>query len=198
MESASRNMNVMECLFWLLSILLYWFRYYRSVALRLCACFLMQIEYWLIHKASMTYILQQWQIGLSWCMWRPTRVPIMVTPNVIISYVTVLLDFTPKADWDASAEVLQREVIFSEEGGITRFWRHLLTCLASDYLQFLTLCHSAPHLAASPPSFSKSPLKALLKARTGSDVTLECKPEAWPPAISLWKKGNEILQRAER
>eukprot|EP00066_Takifugu_rubripes_P007930 XP_003973785.2 PREDICTED: contactin-3-like [Takifugu rubripes] len=51
---------------------------------------------------------------------------------------------------------------------------------------------------ASPPSFSKSPLKALLKARTGSEVTLECKPEAWPPAISLWKKGNEILQRAER
>uniref|UniRef100_A0A674N4J5 Contactin 3b n=1 Tax=Takifugu rubripes TaxID=31033 RepID=A0A674N4J5_TAKRU len=46
---------------------------------------------------------------------------------------------------------------------------------------------------ASPPSFSKSPLKALLKARTGSEVTLECKPEAWPPAISLWKKGNEIL-----
>lgn len=91
------------------------------------------------------------------------------------------------------------EVIFSKEGGISRFWLDLLTCLASDYLQFLTLCHSpAPHLAASPPSFSKSPLKALLKARTGSEVTLECKPEAWPPAISLWKKGNEILQRAER
>lgn len=87
------------------------------------------------------------------------------------------------------------------------FWRRnhclfllrLLTCLASDYLPFLTLCHSpAPQLVASPPSFSKSPLKTLLKARTGSEVTLECKPEAWPPAISLWKKGNEILQRAER
>ncbi|XP_068598948.1 contactin-3 [Brachionichthys hirsutus] len=51
---------------------------------------------------------------------------------------------------------------------------------------------------ASPPSFSKSPLKALLKARSGSDVTLECKPQASPPAISLWKKGNEILQRTER
>uniref|UniRef100_H3CPH2 Contactin 3b n=1 Tax=Tetraodon nigroviridis TaxID=99883 RepID=H3CPH2_TETNG len=51
---------------------------------------------------------------------------------------------------------------------------------------------------ASPPNFSKSPLKALLKARSGSEVTLECKPEAWPPAISLWKKGNEILPRTER
>uniref|UniRef100_A0AAQ4PDP8 Contactin 3b n=1 Tax=Gasterosteus aculeatus aculeatus TaxID=481459 RepID=A0AAQ4PDP8_GASAC len=51
---------------------------------------------------------------------------------------------------------------------------------------------------ASPPSFSRSPLKALLKARSGSQVTLECKPQASPPAISLWKKGNEILQRTER
>ncbi|XP_060897356.1 contactin-3 [Labrus mixtus] len=51
---------------------------------------------------------------------------------------------------------------------------------------------------ASPPSFSKTPLKALLKARSGTEVTLECKPEASPPAISLWKKGNEILQRTER
>ncbi|KAM6927531.1 contactin-3 [Xenentodon cancila] len=51
---------------------------------------------------------------------------------------------------------------------------------------------------ASAPSFSKSQLKALLKARSGSEVTLECKPQASPPAISLWKKGNEILQRTER
>lgn len=51
---------------------------------------------------------------------------------------------------------------------------------------------------ASPPSFSKNPLRALLKARSGGDVTLECKPQASPPAISLWKKGNDILQKSER
>ncbi|XP_061641405.1 contactin-3 [Phyllopteryx taeniolatus] len=51
---------------------------------------------------------------------------------------------------------------------------------------------------ASPPSFSKSPLKAVLKARLGSEVTLECKPQASPPAISQWKKDNEMLQRNER
>uniref|UniRef100_A0A3Q2Y743 Contactin 3b n=1 Tax=Hippocampus comes TaxID=109280 RepID=A0A3Q2Y743_HIPCM len=45
---------------------------------------------------------------------------------------------------------------------------------------------------ASPPSFSKSPLKALVKARLGSEVILECKPQASPPAISLWKKDNEM------
>uniref|UniRef100_A0AAY4E9K2 Contactin 3b n=1 Tax=Denticeps clupeoides TaxID=299321 RepID=A0AAY4E9K2_9TELE len=47
---------------------------------------------------------------------------------------------------------------------------------------------------ASSPTFSKSPLQALQKARAGSDVTLECKPQAAPPAISLWKKGGEVLQ----
>ncbi|KAG9353311.1 hypothetical protein JZ751_017888, partial [Albula glossodonta] len=51
---------------------------------------------------------------------------------------------------------------------------------------------------ASPPSFSKNPLRSLLKARSGSEVTLECKPQASPQAISLWKKGNEVLRRSER
>lgn len=64
---------------------------------------------------------------------------------------------------------------------------------------FFNLTHfSALQHTASAPSFSKSPLRALLKARSGSEVTLECKPQASPPAISLWKKGNEILQRTER
>uniref|UniRef100_A0A3P9BN66 Contactin 3b n=1 Tax=Maylandia zebra TaxID=106582 RepID=A0A3P9BN66_9CICH len=56
---------------------------------------------------------------------------------------------------------------------------------------------SAQLMVLSPPTFSKSPLRALLKACSGSEVTLECKPQASPPAISLWKKGNEILQRTE-
>uniref|UniRef100_A0AAY4BKN4 Contactin 3a, tandem duplicate 2 n=1 Tax=Denticeps clupeoides TaxID=299321 RepID=A0AAY4BKN4_9TELE len=47
---------------------------------------------------------------------------------------------------------------------------------------------------ASPPDFSKNPLRALLKARAGSMVTMECKPQAYPQAISLWKKGNEPRQ----
>ncbi|MBN3314489.1 CNTN3 protein, partial [Atractosteus spatula] len=50
---------------------------------------------------------------------------------------------------------------------------------------------------ASAPDFSKNPLKALLKARSGSEVILECRPQASPKAISLWKKGNEILHRNE-
>ncbi|XP_041639135.1 contactin-3 [Cheilinus undulatus] len=62
----------------------------------------------------------------------------------------------------------------------------------------IVYCSGQLMVLASPPSFSKSPLKAVLKARSGTEITLECKPQASPPAIILWKKGNEILQRTER
>ncbi|KAM9829034.1 contactin-3-like [Syngnathus typhle] len=43
---------------------------------------------------------------------------------------------------------------------------------------------------ASPPDFTGTVLRALLKAKAGSTVTLECKPQAYPLASILWKKGN--------
>uniref|UniRef100_A0A3Q2YI53 Contactin-3-like n=1 Tax=Hippocampus comes TaxID=109280 RepID=A0A3Q2YI53_HIPCM len=43
---------------------------------------------------------------------------------------------------------------------------------------------------ASPPDFTGTVLRALLKAKVGSTVTLECKPQAYPLASILWKKGN--------
>uniref|UniRef100_A0A8C1M135 Contactin 3a, tandem duplicate 2 n=1 Tax=Cyprinus carpio TaxID=7962 RepID=A0A8C1M135_CYPCA len=51
---------------------------------------------------------------------------------------------------------------------------------------------------ASPPDFSRSPLRALLKAKTGSTVTMECRPQAFPTAISMWRKGNEPVQSTDR
>lgn len=44
--------------------------------------------------------------------------------------------------------------------------------------------------SASPPDFTGNLLRALLKAKAGSTVTLECKPQAYPMASILWKKGN--------
>uniref|UniRef100_A0A672NS74 Contactin-3-like n=1 Tax=Sinocyclocheilus grahami TaxID=75366 RepID=A0A672NS74_SINGR len=46
---------------------------------------------------------------------------------------------------------------------------------------------------ASAPSFAQNPLSRVLKARSGSDVSLDCRPHASPRAISLWKRGTEIL-----
>uniref|UniRef100_A0AAQ4RGN9 Contactin 3a, tandem duplicate 2 n=1 Tax=Gasterosteus aculeatus aculeatus TaxID=481459 RepID=A0AAQ4RGN9_GASAC len=45
---------------------------------------------------------------------------------------------------------------------------------------------------ASPPDFTGNVLRALLKAKAGTTVTLECKPQAYPTASILWKKGNLI------
>ncbi|GAA6093059.1 contactin-3 [Tachysurus ichikawai] len=51
---------------------------------------------------------------------------------------------------------------------------------------------------ASPPDFSRSQVRALLKAKTGSTVTMECRPQAYPPPITSWRKGSEQLQSTER
>uniref|UniRef100_A0A4W4EAG7 Contactin 3b n=1 Tax=Electrophorus electricus TaxID=8005 RepID=A0A4W4EAG7_ELEEL len=51
---------------------------------------------------------------------------------------------------------------------------------------------------ASPPDFSQSPLRSTLKARAGSEVNLECRPNASPRAISVWKRGSEVLHKDER
>ncbi|XP_055044210.2 contactin-3 [Misgurnus anguillicaudatus] len=51
---------------------------------------------------------------------------------------------------------------------------------------------------ASPPDFSRNPLRALLKAKAGSTVSMECRPQAFPIAIILWRKGNDPVQSNER
>lgn len=66
-------------------------------------------------------------------------------------------------------------------------------CLRRQFDSF-GLCFST----ASPPDFSRSQLRSLLKAKTGSTVTMECRPQAFPTAVSLWRKGNEALQSTER
>ena len=52
--------------------------------------------------------------------------------------------------------------------------------------------------SASPPDFTGNVLRALLKAKAGSTVTLECKPQAYPIASILWKKGNLPIHTNDR
>lgn len=51
---------------------------------------------------------------------------------------------------------------------------------------------------ASPPDFTGNVLRALLKAKGGTTVTLECKPKAYPIASILWKKGNLPIHTSDR
>uniref|UniRef100_A0A667X572 Contactin-3-like n=1 Tax=Myripristis murdjan TaxID=586833 RepID=A0A667X572_9TELE len=52
--------------------------------------------------------------------------------------------------------------------------------------------------SASPPDFTGNLLRALLKAKAGTTVTLECKPQAYPIASILWKKGNLPIHTNDR
>ncbi|XP_024915066.1 contactin-3 [Cynoglossus semilaevis] len=51
---------------------------------------------------------------------------------------------------------------------------------------------------ASAPDFTGNLLRALLKAKAGTTVTLECKPQAYPIASILWKKGNLPIHTNDR
>ncbi|CAL8254391.1 unnamed protein product [Arctogadus glacialis] len=51
---------------------------------------------------------------------------------------------------------------------------------------------------ASPPDFTGNLLRALLKARAGSTVTLDCRPQAYPLASILWKKGTLPIHTNDR
>ncbi|XP_046896581.1 contactin-3 [Hypomesus transpacificus] len=51
---------------------------------------------------------------------------------------------------------------------------------------------------ASPPDFTGNLLRALLKAKAGSTVSLECKPQAYPTASIVWKKGNLPIHTSDR
>uniref|UniRef100_A0A3B5QKA3 Contactin-3-like n=1 Tax=Xiphophorus maculatus TaxID=8083 RepID=A0A3B5QKA3_XIPMA len=51
---------------------------------------------------------------------------------------------------------------------------------------------------ASPPDFTGNVLRALLKAKAGTTVMLDCKPQAYPTASILWKKGNLPIHTNDR
>uniref|UniRef100_A0A3Q3KPC0 Contactin 3a, tandem duplicate 2 n=1 Tax=Monopterus albus TaxID=43700 RepID=A0A3Q3KPC0_MONAL len=51
---------------------------------------------------------------------------------------------------------------------------------------------------ASPPDFTGNVLRALLKAKAGTTVALGCKPQAYPIASILWKKGNLPIHTNDR
>uniref|UniRef100_A0A8C5UA93 Contactin-3 n=1 Tax=Malurus cyaneus samueli TaxID=2593467 RepID=A0A8C5UA93_9PASS len=53
-------------------------------------------------------------------------------------------------------------------------------------------------VVASPPDFSKNPMKRLIQVQIGSTVDFECKPKAFPKAKCSWKKGGEQLHENER
>ncbi|XP_067094402.1 contactin-4 [Osmerus mordax] len=53
-------------------------------------------------------------------------------------------------------------------------------------------------VVASPPDFSKSPVKKSLLIRRGGEVIIECHPHASPRAAISWRRGGEFLKDSKR
>ncbi|XP_016013601.2 contactin-3 isoform X2 [Rousettus aegyptiacus] len=53
-------------------------------------------------------------------------------------------------------------------------------------------------VTASAPDFSRTPMKTLIRAQVGSEVSLDCRPRAAPRAVSSWRKGHAPLRGSER
>lgn len=214
MGSASKNMNLMECLILLWAVSSYWFGYYKTHCL---------VGLWpLSHVDAVLIYLQSFDDFhlrnsiRSWYMWWPLGVQMMA--DTLWQWAQMMCNQSWfcahigswRLGWHVSPLPLAQETFLLSSCWdfklLSEIWSTVGGSAAAAHLQTFRLPIVFNHMpflcstsnTASPPSFSKSPLRALLKARSGSEVTLECKPQASPPAISLWKKGNEILQRTER
>uniref|UniRef100_A0A3B1KJ58 Ig-like domain-containing protein n=1 Tax=Astyanax mexicanus TaxID=7994 RepID=A0A3B1KJ58_ASTMX len=53
-------------------------------------------------------------------------------------------------------------------------------------------------VVASPPDFSRSPLKKSTLVQRGGEVIIECRPHASPRASFTWRRGGEILRDSDR
>ncbi|KAA0712789.1 Contactin-4 Brain-derived immunoglobulin superfamily protein 2 [Triplophysa tibetana] len=53
-------------------------------------------------------------------------------------------------------------------------------------------------VVASPPDFSKNPLKKTTLIHRGGEAIIECRPHASPRASFSWRKGNEFLKDGKR
>uniref|UniRef100_A0A672NX04 Contactin-3-like n=1 Tax=Sinocyclocheilus grahami TaxID=75366 RepID=A0A672NX04_SINGR len=110
----------------------------------------------------------------------------------------------PSYSWLKNGETLISEVLWVqiENGALSISSLNLSDCgmyqCVAENKHGIIYSSTELMVLASAPSFSQNPLSRVLKARSGSDVSLDCRPHASPRAISLWKRGNEILQRSER
>lgn len=54
------------------------------------------------------------------------------------------------------------------------------------------------HLAASPPDFSRNPVKKSTLIQRGGEAIIECRPHASPRASYFWRKGGDFLKNTKR
>ncbi|GAB5568235.1 contactin-4 isoform X1 [Prionailurus iriomotensis] len=70
-------------------------------------------------------------------------------------------------------------------------------CAAENKYQII-YANAELRVLASAPDFSKNPLKKTSVVQVGGDITIECKPTAFPRAAISWKRGMESLRQSKR
>ncbi|XP_048210846.1 contactin-6 [Perognathus longimembris pacificus] len=70
-------------------------------------------------------------------------------------------------------------------------------CAAENKYQII-YANAELRVLASAPDFSKNPIKKISAVQVGGDITIECKPSAFPRAAISWKRGPENLRQSKR
>nr|XP_023422333.1 contactin-6 [Cavia porcellus] len=70
-------------------------------------------------------------------------------------------------------------------------------CAAENKYQII-YANAELRVLASAPDFSKSPIKKNSIVQIGGDITIECKPNAFPRAAISWKRGTENVRQSKR
>ncbi|KAM8926258.1 contactin-6 isoform 3-T3 [Lycaon pictus] len=70
-------------------------------------------------------------------------------------------------------------------------------CTAENKYQII-YANAELRVLASAPDFSKNPIKKNSVVQVGGDITIECKPNAFPRAVISWKRGMESLRQSKR
>ncbi|XP_052028591.1 contactin-6 [Apodemus sylvaticus] len=70
-------------------------------------------------------------------------------------------------------------------------------CAAENKYQTI-YANAELRVLASAPDFSKNPIKKISVVQVGGDISIECKPNAFPKASISWKRGTENLKQSKR
>ncbi|XP_036734112.2 contactin-6 isoform X2 [Manis pentadactyla] len=70
-------------------------------------------------------------------------------------------------------------------------------CAAENKYQII-YANAELRVLASAPDFTKNPIKKNSVVQVGGDITIECKPNAFPRAVISWKRGMENLRQNRR
>ncbi|XP_036122223.1 contactin-3-like [Molossus molossus] len=109
----------------------------------------------------------------------------------------------PSYRWLKNGEALELQERIQLEDGALTMWNlsvadsGMFQCIAENK-HGLAHCSAELRVVASAPDFSRTPMKKLVRAQVGSEVGLDCRPQASPRAASSWKRGAQTVRGDSR